>query len=398
MHDEGPPPREHRFSTRAVHPPEIPPQDGKPVAPSLHPSSVYYFEESETFARASKDKVGAGYAYTRWANPTVDALEAAVADLEGAAEAEAFSSGMAAITALFLALCQSGDRVAATRQLYGNTYSLLTQRLPRLGIEASLADLDDGKALERAADGARLLYCETIGNPTIRVADLERLAGIAKDAGIPLIVDNTFASPVLCRPLQVGAAAVIHSSTKFLGGHHDLLGGIVCADSELIDAVRAVARDIGPTAAPFNAWLTLRSLPTLELRVLRSTGSALALAEWLDAHPGVSAVHYPGLPGSPDFERAQRLLGGKGGGTLAFDVAGGRHRAAEFQNRLNLIKRAASLGGHHSLIVHAASITHTQLSPEELSAAGISEGHCRLSVGLEHPEDLIEDLDQALTF
>lgn len=389
-------PPSRRFATRAVHPPPVAPQDGEPVAPLLDLSSTYSFDDTESFATASKDKIGSGYVYARWANPTVDAFEAAVADLEEAPAAEAFASGMAAITSIFLALCRSGDRIAATRQLYGNTYSLLAQRLPRYGIEAGFADVDDHDGLAAAADGAKLLYCETIGNPSIRVADLERLAAIAHGANIPLVVDSTFASPVLCRPLTLGASIVVHSSTKYLGGHHDLLGGIVCAGEPFMSEIRAVARDLGPTFAPFNAWLALRALPTLELRVERSCDSALEIASFLEAHPAIGEVHYPALLSSPDYTLTQKLLAGRGGGTLAFDVAGGRDEASAFQRRLQLIKPAASLGGHHSLIVHAASVTHTQLTPDELRDAGISEGHCRLSVGLEDPADLLADLAGAL--
>ncbi|CAN5731910.1 methionine gamma-lyase [soil metagenome] len=372
------------------------PQQGSPLAPPIDPSSTYEFSDSDAFARASRAKVGAGYVYARWANPTVDALEAALADLEGTQEAEAFSSGMAAISAVFLALCSAGDRIVAARQLYGNTYSLLTDRLPRYGIEADLFDVDDFEGIARAAPGARVLYCETIGNPRIRVADLTRLGHIARAAKVPLAVDNTFASPMLCRPVEHGATIVIHSATKFIGGHHDLLGGIVCSDGETISELRRVARDLGPVLSPFNAWLALRGLATMHLRVERSSASALTVARFLDERADVDAVHYPGLERSPDKALADAILGGRGGGTLGFEPTGGRARAQAFQEALALVKAAASLGGTHSLLVHAASVTHTQLGPRELEAAGISESFCRLSVGLEDPGDLIADLGQAL--
>lgn len=334
--------------------------------------------------------------YTRWANPTIDAFEAAVADLEGAEDAEAFATGMAAISAVFLALCEAGDRVVATRQLYGNTFSLLAQRLPRYGITTDFFDVSDLDGIEGALDGARLLYCETIGNPRIQVADLRALGRLAAAAGVPLVVDNTFASPVLCRPLEHGAGAVVHSATKFLGGHHDLMGGIVCSDPPTIEKLRGIGRDLGPTMSPFNAWLGLRGMKTLPLRVERVCETTLAIARALEDHTAVEAVHYPGLGSSPDHELARSLMGGRGGGTLAFEVAGGRDRAAAFQQNLRLVAPAASLGGTHTLLVHAASITHTQLAPAELQAAGIGEGLCRLSVGLEDADDLIADLDAAL--
>lgn len=390
-------PRSKRgLSTRAVHPPVPPAQPGDAVAPVIDQSSTYAFDDSETFARASADKVGSGYVYSRWANPTTDAFAAAMADLEGTEGAEAFSSGMAAISAAFLALCLPGDRIVAARQLYGGTHSLTAGLLPRFGIETTLCDVDDYDRIKVELQGAKLFYCETIGNPAVRVADLQRLGEIANDAGVPMIVDNTFASPVLNQPASYGATAVVHSATKFIGGHHDLIGGVMCADQATLAKVREWTRELGPTLAPFNAWLCLRGIATMPLRVQRSSDSALAVARFLETHETVDAVYYPVLDSSPDKELCDRLLGGRGGGTLAFNIAAGKEDASRFQDRLRLIKPAASLGGSHSLIVHAASVTHTQLDDEELEAAGISPGFCRLSIGLEDAEDLIGDLDQAL--
>lgn len=359
-------------------------------------SSTYSFEDSSEFAQASADKTGGGYVYTRWANTTVDAFERAVADLESAEDAEAFSSGMAAISSVFLALCQSGDRIASVRQLYGGTYSMLAHTLPRYGISATFADMYDTDALEKAAAGAKLLHCETIGNPTIRVADLDRMAAVADAAGIPLVVDNTFASPILCRPIEHGATISLHSATKFIGGHHDLVGGILCADSKTLATIQGLTRELGPTMAPMNAWLCLRGLQTLPLRIERACSNALAIARFLEAHPDVNKVFYPGLESDDSHALAKKYLDGHGGGTIGFDVSGGRDRAERFQDELEVVVRAASLGGTHSLIVHAASITHTQLTAEELEAAEISEGFCRMSVGIEDEADLIEDLRQSL--
>lgn len=393
----GNPPRTRRgFSTRAVHRPIPPPQDGTPLAPLLDLSSTYSFDDTDAFAKACEERVGAGYVYQRWANPTVDAFEAAVADLEGADDAEAFSSGMAAISCTFMALARPGARVVAVRQLYGNSYSILMTRMKDMRIETDFFDVDDLDGIEAALPGAALLYCETIGNPRIVVADLPRLGTLAHAAGVPLVVDNTFASPALCRPIEHGASLVVHSATKFLGGHHDLMGGIVCGDLAAVDAVRKVARDLGPTLAPFNAWLALRGLSTLPLRVERSSASALEVARALAASPHVERVDYPGLPSDPSHELCRSLLGGQGGGTIGLVVAGGRDRAGRFQEALDVVLPAASLGGTHSLIVHAASVTHTQLSPDELRAVGMDEGFCRLSVGLEDAADLIDDLIGAL--
>jgi cystathionine beta-lyase/cystathionine gamma-synthase len=391
--------RSRGIGTRAVHPPRPEAQPGEPLAPVLDLASTYRYEDADAFAKASEQKVGAGYVYSRWANPTTDAFEAAVADLEGAPGAEAFPSGMAAIATTLLALCSSGDRVVAARQLYGSTYSLLAKRLPRYGIQTTFCDVGDHDGIRRALQedgGAKVLYCETIGNPRVPVADLPALSGLAAEAGATLVVDNTFASPVLCRPREHGAGIVVHSATKFLGGHHDLLGGVVCTGEELLTPVRELAIDLGPTLSPFNSWLALRGIATLHLRVERSSASAQMVAEALESRADVDAVYFPALESSPDRTLSQRLLAGSGGSIIGFDVAGGVARAKTFQEKLDLVTPAASLGGTHTLIVHAASVTHTQLDAHALSEAGIAEGFCRLSVGLEDPEDVIEDLFQAL--
>jgi cystathionine beta-lyase/cystathionine gamma-synthase len=303
---------------------------------------------------------------------------------------------MAAISAIFLSACSAGDKIAATRQLYGGTYSLLSHVLPRFGIRTEFADVTNAQEVARACEGAKLLFCETIGNPAVPVADLPMLAGVAEAADIPLIVDNTFASPALCRPLEHGAAMVVHSATKFLGGHHDLTGGVVCADPQRLLPLQQLARELGPTPSPFAAWLALRGLATLHLRIERSSASALTVARFLREHPDVESVNYPALEGDPGRSLVDRQLSGRGGGTLGFSISGGKARGVRFQDGLRLVLPAASLGGTHTLIAHAASVTHTQLTPEELAAVGISEGFCRLSVGIEDPDDLIADLDQAL--
>lgn len=362
----------------------------------LDPSTTYAFSDTEAFATASEDKTGSGYVYARWANPTVDAFEAAVADLEGAEEAQAFSSGMAAISNVLLGLCRSGDRIVAARQLYGGTYALFDHVLPRYGITATLADVSDLSVIRDSCTGAKLLYCETIGNPIVEVADLPALAEVAADASIPLVVDNTFASPMLCRPLEYGASLVLHSATKFLGGHYDLTGGVVCGSSELLEPIQELAMELGPTMSPFTAWLAMRGMVTMALRVERCSANALAVAGFLAGHDEVEAVNYPGLADDRSHQLAQTMLGGRGGGVLGFSLTGGRKRATRFQDELRLIKPAASLGGTQSVIVHAASVTHTQLSAEELVAASISEGFCRFSVGVEDPDDLIADLQAAI--
>jgi cystathionine beta-lyase/cystathionine gamma-synthase len=366
------------------------------VAPILDPSVTYAFSDTEAFARASAEKVGSGYVYTRWANPTIDAFESAVASLERAEGAEAFATGMAAISSTFLGLCKSGDTIVAARQLYGGSYALLAHILPRYGVTTEFVDVDDHDAMAKALQNAVLLYCETIGNPRITVADLDVIGRLAGEARVPLVVDNTFASPVLCRPLEHGATLVVHSATKFLGGHHDLMGGVVCGSEEVLDVIRPTARETGPTMAPFNAWLALRGLATMHLRVDRACASALEIARALEKHPAINFVDYPALGSSRDKPLCDTLLGGRGGGTMGFDVAAGKEAAVRFQDALRLIKPAASLGGVCSLIVHAASVTHTQLSSDELGSVGMTPGFCRLSVGVEDVGDLIADLEQAL--
>ena len=332
----------------------------------------------------------------RWANPTIDAFEAAVADLEGSETAEAFATGMSAITTTFLGLCSSGDRIVSARQLYGGTHELLTDFLPRYGITSETFDVHDFDGIEKALPGAKILYCETIGNPRVTVADIPKLASLARDAGALLVVDNTFASPLLCRPLELGAAISIHSATKFIGGHHDLMGGVACGSAADLAPIQQLAREFGGTLAPFNAWLALRGIATMALRVERASSNALAVARFLSEHPEIESVSYPGLDGDGSKALCDSLLGGQGGGTLGFDVRGGRDRSRRFQEALRLIRPAASLGGTHSLIVHAASVTHTQLDEQALVDTGISEGFCRMSVGIENAGDIIEDLEQAL--
>jgi cystathionine beta-lyase/cystathionine gamma-synthase len=366
------------------------------MSPLLDLSSTYGFEDVAEFAQASDVKVGYGYVYSRWANPTVDALEVAVADLENAEMGLAFASGMAAISSTLMGLAQPGDRIVTARQLYGGSHALMSSILPRYGIETELCDVYDYERIEKALDGAKVLYCETIGNPRIVVADIPKLASLAKSAGVTMVVDSTFATPVLCRPLDMGVDIVVHSATKALGGHFDLLGGIVAGDEATLEPVAELARELGPTLAPFNAWLILRGMQTLPLRVERSSATALEVARSLASNSDVEGVNYPALESDDSHALCKSILNGLGGGTLGFALTGGRERARLFQEALQVITPAASLGGTRSVIVNAATITHTQLSAAELEAAGISEGFCRLSIGLEDPADLIEDLEQAI--
>jgi len=375
------------LSTRCVHGPGIPPGPApRPTSPPLYLTSSFTFDTTDEMA----DVLGGrspGFSYSRLGNPTRAEAERRLADLEGAEAALLASSGMAAISSALLATCSAGDHVVASSALYGNTRSLLAGLLARLGIESTSVAPGDPAAARRARrPSTRALYVETIANPTLEVADLPGWGAIAREAGLPLLVDNTFATPVLCRPLEQGAALVLHSATKYLSGHGDLMAGVVAGDLALVARARATAQDLGCVADPFSAWLLVRGLPTLPLRVRRQAETAAALADVLRAHPAVASVRYPG---SSSF-----LVSGSG--ILGVELRGGREAGARFLDALRLFTRAPTLGDVHSLAVHPATTTHRQLDEAQLAAAGIAPGYVRLSVGLEDAADLAADLAAAL--
>ncbi|MFE6866395.1 trans-sulfuration enzyme family protein [Kitasatospora sp. NPDC057692] len=386
-----------RPESRIVHPPVEEVTGSRPLGTPLHQGHVFAFPDSDALADAfgGPDKA---FLYSRHGNPTVRSLERAVADLEGGSGALAASSGMGAITTVLLALLRSGDHVIAQRRLYGGTFATLADLVERWGVEVTHVSGDDPEEVRAALrPTTRLLHLETVSNPTARVTDLPALIGAAREAGVLSVVDNTFTTPLLCRPIEHGADIVIHSATKYLGGHSDVLAGLaVFADPEVHHRVWHHGVEQGAALDPFAAWLTLRGMQTLGLRMRRHNESALDLAGRLAAHPAVAAVHHPGLPGHPDHERARRLLPDGQGGVFAFDLAGGREAARAFVGAVRLASLAPSLGGVHTLVLHPASTSHRQLSDEELTAAGIGPGTVRLSVGIEHPEDLWADLEQAL--
>jgi cystathionine beta-lyase/cystathionine gamma-synthase len=369
----------------------------RPVSVPIHQTSTFAFDDAAELAeliRAGKDE---GYVYTRWHNPTRAALEAAVAGIEGAEAAVSFSSGMAAITTTLSALAKTGDHVVFSPDLYGGTFATATKILPRWGIEVTVARshrVDDIAAALREDTVA--CFVETIGNPRCSVTDLEAIAAACASRGTKLVVDNTFASPYLCRPIELGATVVMESSTKYMGGHHDLIGGVIAGDSATARAVRDMSIDLGGTASPFDAWLTLRGIATLALRMDRTCATALRIASYLEAHPDVSGVWYPGLPSHPDHATALKQLPLGSGGMLAVELSGGLEAGRRFCERLKVGRMAASLGGVHTLVIHPASVTHTQLSADEREAAGITGGLVRISVGIEDAEDLLDDVEQAL--
>ncbi|WP_285703369.1 aminotransferase class I/II-fold pyridoxal phosphate-dependent enzyme [Microtetraspora sp. NBRC 16547] len=385
-----------RPETRAVHLPRPELNGSTPITVPIYQTSGFAFDNPAVFADGMGRPDGA-FVYGRLSNPTVRALEEAVAGLEGGQAAVATGSGMGAINSVLLALLSPGDHVIAQRPLYGGTAHMLADLTARFGIEATYVHEADPAAVREAArPETKLLYLETIANPMTQVADLPGMAAAAREAGLLTVVDNTFASPVLCRPIEHGADVVVHSTTKYLSGHTDVLGGIaVFASAELHRKVWSYAIELGATADPFAAWLTLRGIQTLPLRMERHCANTRLLATRLAEHPAVAAVHWPGLPSHPSYEVAAKVLPDFGG-VFSFDLTGGRAAGEAFMSSVRLALLAPSLGGVETLILHPATTSHRSLDAEGLAAAGISEGTVRVSVGIEHPEDLWADFEQAL--
>ena len=385
------------FSTRAVRAATRIPVVGQT------PSSVPIYQaiafSSQDAAELGDILTGArpGYAYSRIDNPTTAVLGEAVAELEGAEAGLAFGSGMAAIHAALLSVVEAGQTIVVTKAVYGTTRDLIVKVLGRLGIGVEWVDPTDLEAVAEALARTKspLLYVETISNPTIIVSDVEALAGVAHAAGALLLVDNTFASPYACRPIELGADLAMHSASKYLSGHSDVLAGVVVGGRERIAAIGPILVDVGGALAPLAAFLVLRGLPTLALRMRRHSETALALAAWLSGQDGVTAVHYPGLTTDPYHELAERQLEVPGG-MFAFELAGGREAGRDFLDAMRLAERTASLGSIRTIVSAPPSTTHRQLNEAELRAAGIAPGLLRVSVGLEDIEDLRDDFELGL--
>jgi cystathionine gamma-synthase len=338
-----------------------------------------------------------GHIYGRNTNPTVAAFEEKLRALEGAEAATSFATGMAAISSTLFALLSPGDRVVSIKDSYGGTSKIFLETLPRFGIEVSLCDTTDAEQLERELDrGAAMLYLETPTNPTCKILDIARLARRARDVGATVVVDNTFATPVNQRPLELGADLVIHSATKYLGGHADALGGAVAGDPERIGRIFAYREIHGATLHPEAAYLLLRGMKTLALRVERQNASALRVARWLHDHPSVARVHYPGLPHHLGHEVAARQMRGGFGGMLSFELHGGFEAVRAFLPRLRFAHRAANLGAVETVVAPPRTGSHVELTAEQRAALGIPEGLVRYSTGIEDPDDLITDLERAL--
>lgn len=393
MHDD----HSKGFSTRAIHHGYDPLSADGALTPPLHLTSTFAFETAEQGGARFAGEAP-GHIYSRISNPTTELLENRMASLEGGEAAVAMASGMGAITSVLWSFLQAGDEVITDKTLYGCTFSFFQHGLSRFGITVTHVDLTNLLALETAiSDRTKIVYFETPANPNMRLVDIASVSAIANRHGAKTIVDNTYATPVQTRPLAHGADIVVHSATKYLGGHGDLIAGIAVGSAEDMADVRLVGvKDMtGSVLAPFNAMLILRGLKTLALRVERHAHSAQQVAEMLAEHAGISAVFYPGLPSFAQHELARRQMDGFGG-MIAFELKGGYAAGIEMMNRLKLIRRAVSLGDAETLIQHPASMTHSTYSREEREAHGISEGLVRISVGLEDVTDLMEDLHQAL--
>jgi methionine-gamma-lyase len=384
-----------RQETLAVHAAARQP-DSTPAAIPLYQTSMFTFTDLDVFADAWGRPDGA-FTYSRLGNPTTRALEEVMSALEGGQAAMATASGMGAISTVILSLLQAGDHIIVQQGLYGGTLALMRDLAARWGLKVSLVNVDDPAAIAAAlTPTTRMLYLETIANPMGQVCDLPALAGWARRHGLLSVVDNTFATPILCQPLQHGVDVVLHSTTKYIGGHSDVVGGIVVvSDPQLHRTIWERGTEIGASADPFAAWLTLRGLQTLPLRVERHCRNAGILARRLAAHEQVTAVHWPGLPGHPSHARAAAQLAGFGG-VFAFDLAGGAEASRSFTKRIELVALAPSLGGVTTTVLSPRSTSHSRLTAEELAAAGLGEGTMRVSVGLEDPDDVWADFAQAL--
>ncbi len=381
-------------ATLAIHAGEDKFRIGTSVGTSIARTANFTFASTEEMKRWAEGKSPA-YIYTRYGNPTLTIAEQKIAALEGAESAVVAASGTAAISAALLSVLHAGDEVIATRQLYGGSYRLLRDIFPRFGIGVRHVEADLAGIEKLASARTKALYIETPTNPTLRLVDLKKAAAFAQEWGLVSIVDNTFASPVLQKPLSMGFNIVVHSASKYLAGHSDVIAGAAAGSKVLIDKVRANIIQIGGSMDPEAAFLLIRGMKTLEIRIERQCRTAMAVAKFLEKHPKVARVHYPGLPSHPDHKLARRQMTGFGA-MLAFDHKGGLAGARRFGDRIRVFLLAASLGGVESLAILPIYTSHYKMSLAELRAASVEPGTVRVSVGLEDPEDLIEDLRQAL--
>ncbi|WP_116598891.1 methionine gamma-lyase [Primorskyibacter marinus] len=385
------------FATRAIHYAYDPMQNEGALTPPLHLTSTFAFETAEAGGEMFAGE-RQGYIYSRISNPTCDLLERRIATLEGAEAGLALASGMGAITAVLWTLLSPGDEVIVDKTLYGCTFAFMQHGLAKWGITITHIDMTNPENLRAAiSEKTRVVYFETPANPNMRLVDIAATAGIAHAAGAQVVVDNTYATPYLTRPIEMGADIVVHSATKYLGGHGDVVAGLVAGSAEQVAEIRLVGmKDMtGAVMAPFNAMLILRGLKTLALRMDRHSASARVVAKFLEAHPAVQSVYFPGLESFSQQKLAEQQMD-QPGAMIAFEIDGGMSGGIAFMNGLKMIKRAVSLGDAETLIQHPASMTHSTYTPEERAEHDISDGLIRLSVGLEEVEDILADLEQAL--
>jgi methionine-gamma-lyase len=381
-------------ATRAIHGGENKHGVGVPVTPPIVRSSTFTFSSTAEMKRWAEGKSKA-YIYTRYGNPTLTVAELKLAALESGEAAVVTASGMAAISSALLAVLKTGEEVISTQQLYGGTYRLMRDLFPRLGIGVHFVGNDLAGVDRLVNSRTRALFVETPTNPTLRLVDLNRAALVARRHKLVSLIDNTFASPVLQKPLALGFDIALHSGTKYLAGHSDILAGVAVGSQRWIEQVRNMTIYLGGVMDPDPAFLLMRGLKTLEVRVRKQCDNGMAVARFLEQHPKIARVHYPGLPSHPDHRLAKRQMSGFGS-MLAFDLRGGLAAARRFCDRVRVFLLAASLGGVESLVVLPIYTSHYRMNQQELARAGVQPGTVRVSVGLEDPKDLIEDLKQAL--
>ncbi|NOY68442.1 MAG: O-acetylhomoserine aminocarboxypropyltransferase/cysteine synthase [Deltaproteobacteria bacterium] len=445
--------KKHRFETKCLHAGQIPDPATRSVAVPIYQTTSYAFEDTNDAAglfslkpevwapRLNLDEEGlrpgdfkpeaTGNIYTRIMNPTTDVLEKRLMHLEDGVGALATSSGSSAVTYAVINICRPGDNIVSASALYGGTYNLFHHTLPQYGIETIFVNVSDQQAFKNAInDRTRCIFIETIGNPGLDVPDIGQISKIAHDANIPLIIDNTCATPALCRPFDSGADVVVHSLTKFCGGHGNSIGGAIVEKGRfdwaaskkfpmftepdpsyggvvwsqaigraayIIRARTILLRDMGACLSPFNSFLILQGLETLPLRMERHCANAMVVAKYLEAHEKVDWATYPGLPSHPTHDLARKYLDKGFGALVGFGIKGGMEAGKSFINNLKLFSHLANIGDAKSLAIHPASTTHSQLSPEELTAAGAPDDFIRLSIGIENIDDILEDIEQALS-
>ena len=377
----------------------------RPLTAPIYQNSVFEIDSLEQVDDIYEGRQD-GFIYSRDANPNVAILEQVVAELEDADDSVAFASGLGAIAVTLLSLVESGDTVIAGSELYGGTNAMLRQYMPRLGIQTRFVDMSDLDQVETALKHAqyldtgaapKLILVESITNPLLRLADIEAICGLASERGVRVVVDNTLATPLLLRPLELGADVTVHSATKSLGGHSDVTGGVAAARADLAMEIKGANRILGSTLDPFAAWLIVRGIRTLPMRVEKACENAMRVAAFLSDHGRVAAVHYPGLPDHPQHELAKSVLDGGFGSMVSFDLEGGGDAASSFVRSLRMIPFAPSLGEARTTISHPAKTSHRSLTADEQIAAGITDGLIRMSCGIESADDIIDDLDQALS-